>query len=100
MESTAQYPNWHKNAAEALDLDSQRLAAEAKLLDTEIGQVLETDMTKFQQADNMFKNMIDGRYIDPDTSITALRAGFRDGAVPFGPAVNGEPMYYVDPYCW
>ena len=91
--STAQYPNWHKNAAEALDLDSQRLAAEAKLLDTEIGQVLETDMTKFQQADNMFKNMIDGRYIDPDTSITALRAGFRDGAVPFGPAVNGEPMY-------
>ena len=91
--STARFPNFARNKAEALDLISQRDAAEAKLLDTEIGQVLETDMTKFQQADNMFKNMIDGRYIDPDTGITALRAGFRDGALPFGPAVDGEQMY-------
>jgi hypothetical protein len=91
--ASAKFPNYQRNAAEALDLDSQRLAAEAKLLDTEIGQVLETDMGKFQQADNMFRHMIDGRYIDPDTGITALRAGFRDGALPFGPAVDGEQMY-------
>ncbi len=91
--STARFPNYQRNKAEALDLISQRDAAEAKLLDTEIGQVLETDMGKFQQAENMFKHMIDGRYLDPDTSIAALRAGFRDGAVPFGPAVDGKPMY-------
>ncbi len=91
--ASAKFPNYQRNKAEALDLISQRDAAEAKLLDTEIGQVLETDMGKFQQAENMFKHMIDGRYLDPDTSIAALRAGFRDGAVPFGPAVDGKPMY-------
>ena len=93
--ASAKFPNFQRNAAEALDLDSQRLAAEAKLLDTEIGEVLQTDMTKFQQADNMFRHMLDGRHgVDPDTSIAALRAGFRDGALPFGPATpNGEQMY-------
>ena len=96
--ASAKFPNYQRNAAEALDLDSQRLAAEAKLLDTEIGQVLETDMGKFQQADNMFRHMIDGRYIDPDTGITALRAGFRDGALPFGPRRRRRTNVHV--YSW
>ena len=94
--------NYNRFAAEALDLDAQRNAMEANFhrMPDELGEILETDLGVFQDADNMFGRLLDPTGTRPrrmtpggefesgfETNVAeALRAGLDDGALPFGPA--------------
>jgi hypothetical protein len=93
--------NYNRFAAEAMDLDAQRNAMEANFhrMPDELGEIFETDMGVFQDADNMFGRLLDPTGTRPrgmtaggefdsvfETNIGALKAGLDDGALPFGPA--------------
>ena len=93
--------NYNRFAAESQDLQAQANAMERNFARTpdELGEIFETDMAAFQNADNMFaplfdptlkrpKRMKSGGEFDSnfDSNIGALMAAFDDGALPFGPA--------------
>ena len=102
--------------ATAIDIESQRAAFEARLLNegmanAKIGyeggvkfggrknpltEILEDDIGKFQQAENIFKGLLEGRQgVKSEDQIRALIAGFQDGMMPFGPvyADGGGQMF-------
>ena len=110
---TKSFMQWR---ATALDIESQRAAFEARLLnegmaDARIGyeggvkfggrenplnEILEDDIGKFQQAENIFKGLLQGRQgAKTEDQIQALIAGFQDGMLPFGPvyAEGGGQMF-------
>jgi hypothetical protein len=73
--------------AEALDLESQAAAMESKILQTdELGEVLEQDIEKFVQAENIFKDILGKQqWHQGENALGALKAGLDDGVLPFGP---------------
>ncbi len=119
MEGAPQDPLWRGGAksvreweATALDLESQRAAREVELVATDVVgapegvafggrskfdpkrppmlEILEQDISKFQDADNIFRGLLAGREgVDPD-KVAALVAGFQDGMLPFGPVYGGK----------
>jgi hypothetical protein len=87
--TTDNYPNMLKNEAEALDLQSQADVLEAKIqLDSdEFGEILEQDMNKFIEMENIFESIAKKQpwQNNNEDPVAALIAGIQDGLLPFGP---------------
>ena len=72
--------------AEALDLESQAAALNSKIIQAdEATEVLEQDMNKFYDAENIFESLTNKQQWGNDDPIGALMAGIEDGMLPFGP---------------
>ena len=86
---TDDYPNMLKNEAEALDLESQAAAMEAKIQfeSDEFGEILEQDMNKFIEMNNIFESISKKQpwQNNNEDPVAALIAGIQDGLLPFGP---------------